>query len=64
MKFETNIGTTDRMARIAVGALLIVLAATGVLGAWAWLGVVPILTAVIRFCPAYTLLGVKTCKGA
>lgn len=62
MKFETNIGETDRIARIAIGALLIVLALAGVIGVWGWIGVVPIATAVIRFCPAYTLLGMNTCK--
>lgn len=62
MKFETNIGDADRVARIVVGLALIALAATGTVGAWGWIGVVPLLTAVVRFCPAYTLLGFKTCK--
>jgi hypothetical protein len=61
MKFETNIGSTDRMARIIVGAALILLALAGVIGAWGWIGVVPLATGFIRFCPAYTLLGMNTC---
>ena len=51
----------DRLARFAVGALLIVLALTGTIGAWGWIGIVPIVTAAFNFCPAYTLLGVNTC---
>lgn len=62
MKFETNIGTTDRMIRFAAGAALVALAAAGTIGAWGWIGVVPLATAFVKFCPAYTLLGLKTCK--
>ncbi|RAU22551.1 DUF2892 domain-containing protein [Paramagnetospirillum kuznetsovii] len=57
-----NVGGIDRIARIVVGLALIVLAATGMLGWWAWIGVVPLLTALMGWCPAYTLLGFKTCK--
>jgi hypothetical protein len=62
MKFETNIGSTDRLIRLVAGVALILGALTGAIGAWGWIGVVPLATAVVRFCPAYTLLGVKTCK--
>ena len=61
MKFETNVGSTDRLARIVIGAALVLLAVTGVIGAWGWIGVVPLATGFIRFCPAYTLLGMNTC---
>ena len=56
-----NIGTVDRVLRIALGLLLIVLAYAGALGAWGYLGIVPLLTGVVRFCPAYKLLGMDTC---
>jgi hypothetical protein len=56
-----NVGGLDRLLRIGAGALLIGLAATGTVGAWGWIGVVPLLTGVFRFCPAYALLGVNTC---
>jgi hypothetical protein len=56
-----NIGTVDRVLRIALGLLLIVLAYAGVIGAWGYLGIVPLLTGVVRFCPAYKLLGMDTC---
>lgn len=58
---KTNVGTVDRVIRIAGGAALVVLAATGTLGAWAWIGLVPLATGLIGNCPAYTLLGLSTC---
>ena len=57
-----NMGNTDRMLRFAVGALLIILALTGTIGVWGWIGIVPIATASLNFCPAYRLLGINTCK--
>lgn len=57
-----NVGTIDRVLRIVVGAGLIALVFFGPKTPWGWIGVVPILTALIGWCPAYTLLGVKTCK--
>lgn len=62
MQFTKNMGSTDRIIRFVVGALLIVLALTGTIGAWGWIGVIPIATAALNFCPAYTLLGIKTCS--
>ncbi|MFO1372814.1 MAG: DUF2892 domain-containing protein [Candidatus Competibacteraceae bacterium] len=56
-----NVGSIDRIIRIAVGALLILLALMGTIGWWGWIGVVPIATALINWCPAYTLLGINTC---
>lgn len=58
---KANVGGVDRILRVLVGLGLIGAAATGVIGAWGWLGVVPLATGLFRFCPAYTLLGVKTC---
>ena len=59
-----NLGTIDRVLRIAVGLLLIGLAATGTIGAWGYLGIVPLVTGVLRFCPAYRLVGIDTCARA
>ncbi|HRF63959.1 MAG TPA: DUF2892 domain-containing protein [Candidatus Competibacter sp.] len=61
---QINVGTPDRIARIVVGLVLIALAATGTVGWWGWIGVVPLLTGLFRFCPAYSLLGANTCKTA
>mgnify|MGYP001595877437 CR=1 FL=1 len=58
---KINVGTTDRVLRIGVGAILIGLAATGVIGAWGYLGVLPLATGLFRFCPAYTLFGFNSC---
>lgn len=60
MKF--NVGTPDRIARIVAGVALIALAATGTVGLWGYVGVVPLLTGLFKFCPAYALFGMSTCK--
>jgi len=59
---QANVGGLDKVVRIIVGVGLIALAATGTIGAWGWIGVLPLLTGVINFCPAYSILGIKTCK--
>jgi len=56
-----NVGTVDRALRILAGAILIGLAAFGVVGVWGFIGIVPLATGLFRFCPAYTLLGIRTC---
>ena len=56
-----NIGNIDRVLRVVVGLVLIGLAFTGTLGVWAWLGVVPFVTGLIGWCPAYKLVGLNTC---
>jgi hypothetical protein len=58
---KANVGTVDRVLRIGAGLALIALAATGTVGLWGYVGVVPLLTGVFRFCPAYPLLGMNTC---
>jgi hypothetical protein len=64
-RMRPNIGDMDRIARVILGLALLAFAlqlgfpATG----WNWLGwigVVPILTAVVRYCPAYNLIGIRT----
>jgi hypothetical protein len=56
-----NEGSLDRGLRIAAGLVLIALAATGTIGMWGWIGVVPLATGLIGWCPAYKLLGINTC---
>ena len=58
---QFNVGGIDRILRIVVGLVLIALAATGTVGWWGYICVVPLLTGIFRFCPAYPLLGVSTC---
>lgn len=55
-----NVGGIDRILRIVVGVTLVGLAATGTVGVWGWIGVVPILTGTLRWCPAYPMLGIST----
>ena len=57
----SNVGGIDRILRIGAGVVLVGLAATGTVGAWGWIGVVPLLTGAIGFCPVYALLGMNTC---
>ncbi|AEG30787.1 YgaP family membrane protein [Thiomicrospira cyclica] len=59
---QINVGGIDRMLRIGGGALLIVLAATGVIGIIGYIGIVPLLTGIFRFCPAYLPFGLNSCK--
>lgn len=56
-----NVGGIDRIARIIVGLLLLALTLTGTIGAWGWIGVVPLGTGLFRFCPLYPMLGMNTC---
>jgi hypothetical protein len=61
---QVNVGSVDRGLRIGAGALLIGLAAAGVAGAWGYIGVIPLATGVLRFCPAYKIFGFSTCPVA
>jgi hypothetical protein len=58
---KLNVGGIDRVLRITAGVVLIGLAATGKVGLWGYIGVVPLLTGAFRFCPVYPLLGMNTC---
>jgi len=57
-----NEGGLDRSIRVIVGLALIALTLTGKIGAWGWIGALPVLTGLIGWCPAYSLIGLKTCK--
>ena len=59
---KTNVGGIDKIARIAVGLLLIVLTLMGTVGVWGWIGVAPLATGLFNFCPVYSLMGISTCK--
>lgn len=59
---KANVGTIDRALRIIIGLALIGLTLNGNIGVWGWIGVVPVLTGIFRFCPAYPILGISTCK--
>jgi hypothetical protein len=57
-----NEGGLDRGIRVIAGLALIALTLMGQIGAWGWIGAVPLLTGLIGWCPAYSLIGLKTCK--
>ncbi|MBL0077121.1 MAG: DUF2892 domain-containing protein [Rhodocyclaceae bacterium] len=59
---KTNVGSIDRVIRIALGLALVAGAVSGVIGMWGWLGVIAIATGVFRFCPAYMPFGLSTCR--
>lgn len=58
---KINVGTIDRTLRIVVGLALIGATMAGMIGVWGWIGVVPLLTGIFKFCPAYAILGMSTC---
>jgi len=58
---KMNVGGLDRPLRIIVGLVLVALAATHTIGPWGWIGIVPLATGALGFCPLYSLLGMNTC---
>jgi hypothetical protein len=59
--FKTNVGTIDRALRIIIGLVLIALVFVGPKTPWGWIGVVPLVTGLLRTCPLYRLLGISSC---
>lgn len=58
---KTNMGTIDRVLRLVVGLVLLYLAFTGAIGLWGYIGIVPVVTALVGFCPLYRIIGIQTC---
>ena len=56
-----NVGGIDRIARIVAGLILLALIFVGPQTPWGWIGLVPLLTGLISWCPLYTALGFNTC---
>lgn len=56
-----NEGGMDRALRALLGVGLIGATLAGAIGPWGWIGLVPLLTAGIGWCPLYTVLGINTC---
>jgi len=59
---KTNVGGIDRIARIVVGLVLLGLTLSGTIGMWGWLGIVPLATGAIGWCPPYAIFGWNTCS--
>lgn len=58
---KQNVGSIDRAIRAIVGIGLISLVFVGPQTVWGWIGMVPLATAIIGWCPPYSLLGINTC---
>jgi len=58
---KANVGGMDKILRIVAGLVLIGLAIAGIGAPWTWIGVVPLLTGLVNFCPAYAIFGISTC---
>ena len=58
---QANIGKTEKIIRIVVGIAII---AAGVIyqSWWGAIGVIPLVTALINYCPAWSIFGINTCK--
>lgn len=61
---QANVGGLDRVARIVAGLALILFAllSGSAYAAWGWIGVLPLATGLIGWCPACLPFGFKTCK--
>ena len=57
-----NEGMIDRVLRTGLGVALIAMVFVGLQTSWGWLGLVPLITGLVGFCPLYRLVGVNTCK--
>jgi membrane protein implicated in regulation of membrane protease activity len=57
-----NEGSIDRLLRVVVGLVLLALVFVGPKTPFGWIGIVPLLTGVIGFCPAYRIFGISTCS--
>ena len=58
---KINEGVIDRSLRVIVGFVLIGLAATGTIGMWGYVGIIPLVTGAVGMCPIYSLLGINSC---
>jgi hypothetical protein len=59
--FKRNVGGLDRIARIILGLVLIAIVFVGPKTPWGWVGLVPLLTGLLRTCPLYSLIGLNSC---
>ena len=61
---NANEGLIDRLIRISVGLFVLSLAFVGPQTPWAYLGLIPLLTGLVGYCPLYRLVGIDTCRVA
>jgi hypothetical protein len=58
-----NLGAGDRLIRLAVGLAMMGLATLDLIGPWGWIGIVPLVSAALGWCPVYMLTGISTTCG-
>lgn len=61
MNMSKNVGTADRIIRATIGLVAIALTITGRWAPWGWIGIVPLVTGLVGYCPVYRMLGLNTC---
>jgi hypothetical protein len=61
VKIMKNVGGIDKILRIIVGLVLIALVFVGPQTVWGWIGLVPLLTGLVGFCPIYKIFGLNSC---
>lgn len=59
--FAVNEGSTDRTMRAVFGVVIVSMVFVGPKTPWGWLGLIPLATAALGWCPLYTVLGINTC---
>ncbi|RMF84006.1 MAG: DUF2892 domain-containing protein [Nitrospirae bacterium] len=59
---DKNVGGVDRALRILVGLVLIALVFVGPKTPWGWIGLLPLATGLVGWCPAYAPFGIRTCR--
>ena len=60
---KINVGQTDKILRILVGVGLLSLAFMGPKTAFGYIGLIPLITGLVNYCPLYSVLGMNTCSG-
>ena len=58
---KRNEGTLDRALRVVLGLVLVSLVFVGPQTAWGWVGLIPLATGLVGYCPLYAILGLSTC---
>ncbi|MBF0147203.1 MAG: DUF2892 domain-containing protein [Magnetococcales bacterium] len=58
---KANVGGIDRILRIVAGLVLLALVFVGPQTPWGWIGIIPLVTGLLKFCPFYPLIGLNTC---
>ena len=59
---KANVGGLDRMLRIIIGCALIAMVFFGPQTPWGWIGIIPLATAMMGWCPAYSIFRVSSKK--